>query len=303
VALHGAEDKRRRPWTRHVDGWQVGAIAVTIALLGTLLGLPLPVEPKEIPLPRVDRAGFARDTERFRVAAHRARRESLPFAVRAVGEAYRAVGRAEAAGNRPDFGATTARLRQLTRAALIEHGASAILSLRSVQTELFLRAVARWEATGATSLELDELGGQFAQRARAAWLDESGRLGADAHELASVFIVRWTGLAGALEDDALEPTLNTWRLYFRFQLETGTQGVEPDARAQFELETVRALGRRDPKYPLSFALGVLAFRLGNYADAQAAFRAHLSDHPSGPWALRARNHLAAALVRGAPQES
>jgi hypothetical protein len=223
--------------------------------------------------------------------------------VRAVGEAYRAIGRAEAAGNSAGFAAATESFRQLTRVELTAHGAEGLLSLRSVQTELFLSAVARWEATGSTSPELIELGGEFSRRARAAWLRESGRLGADAPELASVFMVRWTGLAGVLDDDVLAPTLNTWRLYFRFQLEHGTRGVEPRARARFEVETVRALARRDPKYPLAFALGVLAFRLGNYTDAQDAFRAHLSENPSGPLTLRARNYLAAALVRGAPQRS
>ena len=36
---------------RHLEGWEVGVVAVTIAVLGTLLAVPLPVSPRDVPLP------------------------------------------------------------------------------------------------------------------------------------------------------------------------------------------------------------------------------------------------------------
>ena len=58
---------------------------------------------------------------------------------------------------------------------------------------------------------------------------------------------------------------------------------------------IRALGAIDPAYPTPFALGVALQRAGEAPAASAAFRAWLDAHPDGPWTLRARNHLRAAL--------
>src|SRR5438876_603161 len=39
---------------RHFEGWEAGALAVVVALLGTLLVVPLKVAPEDVPLPVVD---------------------------------------------------------------------------------------------------------------------------------------------------------------------------------------------------------------------------------------------------------
>ena len=39
---------------RHLEGWEVGIVAVAIALVGTLLAVPLPVLPRDVPVPLVD---------------------------------------------------------------------------------------------------------------------------------------------------------------------------------------------------------------------------------------------------------
>jgi hypothetical protein len=60
---------------------------------------------------------------------------------------------------------------------------------------------------------------------------------------------------------------------------------------------VTAIEKLDHDYPAAMARGVLLYRAGAYEAAAAAFRAQLAARPDGPWTLRAKNHLLAALAR------
>ena len=74
---------------RHFDGWQLGLVSLCMGGLALALAMPRRAEPKDLPVPTIDRARVAdilRDqTER----AQRVRETPLPFEVRAVGEALR----------------------------------------------------------------------------------------------------------------------------------------------------------------------------------------------------------------------
>ena len=51
----------------------------------------------------------------------------------------------------------------------------------------------------------------------------------------------------------------------------------------------------DPSYPVHYARGVALFHMGRYEAAAVAFDAFLSERESGPYRLRAINHLKAAI--------
>jgi hypothetical protein len=175
----------------------------------------------------------------------------------------------------------------------------------ALQTELFLVALRRFEATGRVSRELEELGGDFAQKAREnRWVEPDGRLVMSSAERRVAFQIRWTMLTGLGDSRGLRPTLVERRLYYGFLLrhpETSDDDL-PEDRALRSLAYLNALANLDPDYPADFGRGVLYFRAGRYRQSMDAFERHLDHHPTGPWTLRARNvWLAAARqVEGRP---
>jgi TolA-binding protein len=75
--------------------------------------------------------------------------------------------------------------------------------------------------------------------------------------------------------------------------------VNAEERREAELwrvDKIRKLALIDPSYPGSYALGIAYYRAGRYDLAADAFTAFISAHPDGPYALRAKNHLKAALA-------
>jgi hypothetical protein len=282
--------KKPRPRQRYLEGWQLGAVSVGIALLTALLAVPRPIEPVDLPMPRVDRREQRLAAERERALAAHWVEQSLPFDVRVVGERLRRLGDAEARGEARD--ADHDELREAV-AALRADDQDALHGLLAVQCELFLEALARWDATGNTSRTLDELGGSFARRARAVGL-WNGRLRLTSAERRLVFRLRWLKLAGRLDAARFAPSLNDWRAYYRLLLEEPAFFGETSER-----DAIARLQRLDARYPADFALGVIAFKRGNYAAAANLFDDHLERN--GPWSLRARHHRRAAL-EGAPPE-
>ncbi|MBN1612533.1 MAG: hypothetical protein JW940_38235 [Polyangiaceae bacterium] len=280
---------------RHLEGWPLGALSVGIALLAAALGLPRPVEPDVLPVPHVDGAEVERAAaERLDLAAE-TRVEPLSFEVRSLGELIRQFGRATAQGQTGAAAQYRARLPRLARSVKAAEGDRVLRALRAVQTELFLGALLRWEASGRADSELIELGGDFIAKARrSGWIHR--RLLMTAEERAVLFKVRWTTLL-ELDHGPIGPTHNEWRLYHRFLLEHPEGGAgEPLAdRADLQLRVVAALAKRDPDYPAVLAQGVLMFRRGDLAAAADAFRAYVSAAPDGAWQLRARNYLQACM--------
>jgi hypothetical protein len=92
---------------RHFEGWQLGLLAVGVALCGLWLALPRPVEAELLPLPEVERDVVQRARSQERALAREAERSPLPFEVRAVGELLRRHGKSVAAHDA--YGARQAR--------------------------------------------------------------------------------------------------------------------------------------------------------------------------------------------------
>ena len=290
---HTSSDQNFGPsgWKRHVRGWQAALVMVGVVAVATLLVVPRPVIPSELPLPRPDRDEQRRaallDAERSR----RARSVPLAYEVRAVGEALRRQGLAEtsAAAERA-HAASASELRRAVQASLRAHGVEPLLTLCAVQTELFLQALAQWERSGVAPRDLTELGGSFLTRARAQrWIDGDGRLRLAKSERAALFRMRWLDLTGLRKTRGFKPSLGQWRAYYRIFLERGPGPVDG------QLAIVTALSKIDPEYPAELATGILLLWLGDRERASRALRAHLAGPRSGFWRLRARNALAAAV--------
>lgn len=290
------------PLTHWLNGWQSGVVAVGLAALAAILLVPLPATPHVVPAPTVDRREELDVAMRDRALAATGQDQPLPFAVRLVGERWRRLGAATAQGQRERAGRELTELRLALQEARARHGEPPLLTLRAIQTELFLAALIRWEATGHVEPDLTELGGDFLTvAARNCWTRQ-GRLRLSEAERRTLFRLRWGELTGAGERPPFAPSLNEWRAYFRFLLahpeRPASLSPTPVGRAvaQRRLLYVEALARRDPTYPASFARGVLWAQLGNSTAAMGAFQTHLDD-PSQrllrPWA---RNHVAALLA-------
>jgi hypothetical protein len=272
----------------------VGALAILVAALV----VPRSAEPHVVPVPDVDRR--EQDVrERLEIArARSAYTEPLPFEVRAVGERVRRYGMATARADSERAMHELVELRQSALSAQDRHGDQPLLKLRAVQTELFREAIRRWEASGRVDEELIELSGDFIERARANGWIARGRLVMTHEERRVTFQVRWSRLAGLLEEHPFSPTLNEWRAYYRFLIEH----PEVDRTRVADVESVvmsyvASLEQHDPSYPGLLARGVLRYRAGEYDVAVRLFRAYLDERPDGPRRTWARNHLLAAARR------
>lgn len=257
-----------------------------MVLTFSLLALPRASRPMTLPLPRIDRAEVDRRDASERELASQAEATGLPFELRAVGEAIRHYGHSLNQGI--DTGHDIDDLRERMKAVVAKGQSSLLLSLRAVQTQYFLRALAQFERDQKPNTELQELGADFLLQAQHnGWFGKDGRFLADRATRRVLFQLHWADLLGKRSSFPFAPTLNDWRLYYRFLL------LHP-GREQGDAERVRvvnALSRKDPDYPAFFARGYLFDRLGDPAAAATAYRAHLGQHESGAYALLARNYL------------
>jgi hypothetical protein len=290
-------------WHRHLEGWQLAVVVVGSALAAAALAVPRAVEPREIPLPPVDRSEEARTVEIRQALVDGAHKTPLPFQVRAVGEALRRFGEAEA---RSDFSKGEELSREVSAGAAEarkQWGDAPLLALRAVQVDLFVRAVLRWTTTGTLDRDITELGGGFVRHAgRNGWVTNR-RLLVDLDGVAVIFFMRWTKLVGLVEQYPFSPSLNEWRLYYRtLILHPESSLAEPEAEAELLAGYVGALAKRDPDYPELLARGILDYRRGHYAAAAEALAEHLRTHRGGPWWLRARNYLVAAHEQIPPED-
>jgi hypothetical protein len=275
---------------RQLRGWPSALLVVAMALLSALLVVPRRVEPEWVPPPRVDRLE-QRQLQAAEAQRSARARAGLPLELRAVGEAFRQLGRASSANDASP---------ELTRRVLLErlatarklHGDERLLELRALQTELFVDAMTASSDSEPTA-ERVELGGSlFNLGLKRGWFEPGpGRARRD--ELSTLFRVYWADVL-RLRRHPFAPTLNEWRAYYRFLLSQPNRNAEPRGHdLQLKLSYVAALVREDLDYPVHLARGVLLYQQGNLADAAAQLVAHLEQHPDGPWTLRAKNYLAA----------
>jgi hypothetical protein len=278
-----------------------GGILLTGVLLSAVaaaLAAPRATEPAigfALPLPTPNRARLRDAAASDRERASEARRHALAFSVRAVGEVLRQIGRAATDGGGNAQAALSDLHARIVR-ALKEDGAGGLLALRAVQTELFVGACRDWAASGTVSSELRELGGDFPELATTSGWLEGKTLSLTDEDLALLFRGRWNDLSGLSDTPPFAASLDEQRDRYGLLLRHPS-GRDAPTRLQRQLGYVTALAALDHDYPAAFARGVLLYRAGAYEAAAVAFRAHLAARPEGPWALRAGNHLLAALAR------
>jgi hypothetical protein len=306
--------RRKGGLLRHLEGWEAGLLAVVIALFGTLLAVPMKVAPNDVPLPLANGKLLAATLEREHALASSvvpmlAREIADPaqgtefYDLRALGEQFRAYGRAEmsedvyaAVRARQKLAETVGRARAL--------GDDKLLGLRAYQRRLFLTELERWERSGAESDELTGLGGRFVALAtRDGWLD--GRTIAMNDSLRGIFFKRrWNEIAG-LTQAPFALSLDEQRAFYAFLLEhphvEGNQNMTAEdacrAADRWRLRKIEEIAAVDPSYPYALARGVLLYRVGRFPAAAQALRDYLAAATDGRYALRARNYLVAAMER------
>lgn len=285
----------RGDFRRHFQGYELGLLTVGMVLTFSLLALPRASRPQTLPLPQIDRREAQRRDASERELSLRTEATGLPFELRAVGESIRHFGHSVNQGI--DTGHDIDDLRERMKAVVEKGQSSLLLGLRAVQTQYFLAALAQFERDGKPNSDLEELGGDFLQHARHnAWIASNGRFIADESTRRVLFQMHWADLIGKRGTFPFAPTLNDWRLYYRFLLlypeqAEATVADADTAAAVARVRVVNALARKDPEYPAFFARGYLFDRLGDREAAASAYRAHLGQHESGPYALLARNYL------------
>lgn len=311
-----------RGLARHLEGWQPGALAVFLALSAALVVVPRGVEPVELPEPRVDNRALAAIDARERELAASVVDRPLDADARALGSAIRAFGHADADADPGELAAARDQVLTAFRRAL-SVAPDDVMRLRAVQLEQFITAVRAWEVTGVEGEALRELAGPFLVALRRNdWAEEAHgrrRVDLDRAALSALFKRRWndiTGAAGPGFDLAIDEQRGFLRFLLRhpvppmlLPLSANPSRAELDERravtrtqiAQYRLKKIEELVPLDPTYPAQLARGIVYYQRGDYVRAVQAFRDHLDDTPDGPYTLRARNYLRAAL-EAAPSE-
>jgi len=168
------------------------------------------------------------------------------------------------------------------------------------------------------------LGGGFVRRMHdVGWCSDDHRLAMNESVRRTMFKLEWDALLN-VDRAGFPPSLDEERELFAFYLRhphapEGTRKRIDEARAvaptgkacasldeaetiaaeEWRLEKVRRIAEMDPTYPAAYAVGVARYRHKDYEASVQSLREWLLTHPDGPWTLRARNHLRAALARTA----
>ena len=281
--------------------------------------VPRATAPDTVPLPHLDVRALDRVVGDDRRMAAEARQKPLPDEVRELGSAMREHNAREVRG---DDAASMREARENIERILVRvvEPPDDLLRLRAVQLESFLVEVERYEASGEPSPELLAIGGNFIRRMeQVGWCKNHKVLLSDPERRAA-FKLAWNGIVGVTARARFALTLDETRALYTFYLahphapESAKQAIESARRAAkdkaacdaleagermaiegWRLDKLQRLGAIDPEYPLAYARGVSQFRMGKFDASAQSFEAWLKDHPEGPWTLRARNHLKAAL--------
>jgi hypothetical protein len=327
-ALDEARQSSRTDKAKRNDGrWLALIPALAAALLFPLM-MPRATVPRDIPVPYLDgdalRAVIRADRSRAATARDPAHR--LPTHILAVGSALRAFNLAQASattGLAVDERTTSSRvvMDDALRTALGRPDATEdLVALRALQTDEFIEQVAAYEASGKESNELVEIAGAFVRHMHeAGWIDGQRIILDDAQRRVAYKLV-WNAIVGVGQSPKFAPTLDEERALYTLYLEhphpadiqraaleseriaaaTPAECLRATLNYQrasevWRIEKIRTFGSKDPSYPTSYALGVAFYRAGRLESSIDAFRDYLQHHPDGAFALRARNHLKAAV--------
>lgn len=315
--------ERANPEKKRDPGRWLALLPVTIAFLMMALMMPRATTPDAVPLPTVDVRVLSEVMRADDARAARAKDTRLPTDVLGLGSAVRAIQAVQLNPDANDNDLQTAQT-MLDEARRILAGRKDwqedVLALRAVQMTAFLEELGRFEHTGQTTKDLDELGGGFIRRMKSSGWSEGNRVLLDEPQRRAIFKTVWNALAGvegsetfALKLDeqralytlyigrpyageASQRTLDALRRDARSADQCGRAATDDRrARELWRAEKIRRFGQIDPSYPTAYALGVAYYRGGRYDLSSDAFRVWLEAHPDGPFAARARNHLKAAL--------
>lgn len=272
-------------WLR---GWTLAIPSVGVAMVAALLAVPRATKPVTVPQPVVHRRALDAALRQLAHRAESARARPLSFAVREVGEAYRRLGRTQYEGPQPLDDSQAQGWQRIARLARSQSGDEALLTLRAVQAEMFVKALGLWEFTGKVSDDLVELGGDFVRLAQNNHWWIAGHLSISEDERWTLALLRWTSLAGftQLQPYRLDRELEIVELRF-FYAHLNLDS----SRFRTRQKIIQRYAVLDPNYPVDYARGVLFAQEGQYDFAATSFTRHLQAHPQGDYAIRARNHL------------
>jgi hypothetical protein len=314
-------DAERPRWRRELrDALWLALVPLSVALTIGVLLFPRHAAPDSVPLPTPDARELARSAAVDRDLAEAARREPLPSAVRALGSALRDYHLQEARGTQEHLLAEARHAIDTARTDALAVGDDALLRLRAVQLDTFLRELRAFEATGVESDDLFAVAGSFLAGMRfEGWCQGRVVLAGDAARRA-MFKEMWNGLVAVADRPAFRPTLDEERALYALYLfyphpprsardaiaaarRGAHDGPSCDALAQAErnaeetwrIDRIDRIAAIDPAYPAAYARGVSNLRRGDFPHAASDLSEWLRQHPDGPLALRARAALRAAV--------
>ncbi len=231
-------------WLR---GWTLAIPSVGIALVAALLAVPRGTKPETVPQPVIHRRALDVTLSQLARRSEAARAKPLPFVVREVGEAYRRLGRTQYEG--PMALDDSLGWQRLIRGVRPKAGDDALLTLRAVQSDMFVSELGLWETTGKVSDELIELGGDFVRIARLNNWWVAGHLNMSHDERWALALLRWTSLAGLAQTEPyrLDRELEVVKLRFFYSHPTPNA-----AQLRTRQKIIERYAELDQDYPIDF---------------------------------------------------
>jgi hypothetical protein len=301
------EAKSMRRVSKLLEGWQAGLVVIVVASLSAVVVVPRPAVPDDIPYPVPNRRILSRISEIDAARARALAVERPSYDVRALGEAFRAYGAADADGD-TDRAVHLLRAVQLSVPDALKVGEETTLGLRAYQLSLFLDALHQYESTAVEPPELRELAGGFVALAwRAGWVrkNPSGlSLIMEPAVREALFRKRWNEITG-LKTGVFAQPVDEVRAMYGFLLShpiAQSTRVAPSRSAchaanEYMLRKVVELGQVDPEYPAPLAQAIVLLRLDRPREAVDALAHFVETEPGGRFTLRARNTLREAQER------
>jgi tetratricopeptide (TPR) repeat protein len=315
--------EKQNPQKKRDPGRWLALVPLTIAVLMMALMMPRATTPDAVPLPTLDVRALSEVMRADDARVAKAKSARLPSDVLGLGSAVRAIQAVQLnpEANENDLQTAQATLEEARRILSGRNDwQDDVLALRALQMSAFLEELARYEQTGQSTKDLDELGGGFIRRMRSSGWADGNRVLLDEGQRRAIFKTVWNALAGVdgieaftlkideqralytlyigrpYPGDASQRTLDAMRRDAKSADQCARAAIDDRrAREVWRAEKIKRFGQIDPSYPTAYALGVAYYRGGRYDLSSDAFRAWIDAHPDGPLSTRARNHLKAAL--------